>query len=132
MDELAKAGDVIDAAVEAGANQVYGPSLSLSDQEELYEEALEAAVADARDHAEALADAAKVSLGGVKTIVEGGGCSPPVPYAADTAMRAEVDADRGRQAGHQRLGDGHVLHLIAWPRDRSRRRGARASVLAAR
>src|SRR5215204_5067053 len=29
VDELAKAGDVIDAAVDAGANQVYGPSLSI-------------------------------------------------------------------------------------------------------
>ena len=77
VDELAKAGDVIDAAVEAGANQVSGPSLSVSDQEELYQEALEAAVADARDRAETLAGAAKVSLGGVKTIVEGGGYSPP-------------------------------------------------------
>ena len=86
VDDLAKAGDVIDAAVEAGANQVSGPSLSLSDQEELYKEALEAAVADARDRAEALAGSAKVSLGGVKTIVEGGGYSP-MPYAAD-AMRA--------------------------------------------
>ena len=90
VDELAKAGDVIDAAVEAGANQVSGPSLSLSDRDELYKEALEAAVADARDRAETLAGAANVALGGVKTIVEGGGYTPPLPYAADTAMRAEA------------------------------------------
>src|SRR6187455_698647 len=84
VEELAKAGDVIDAAVEAGANQVYGPSLSIEDQDELYREALANAVDDARKTAEALADAANVSLGRVKTIVEGGGVSPPMPYAADT------------------------------------------------
>ena len=73
IEELAKAGAVIDAAVEAGANQVYGPSLSLGDQDELYRDALEAAVADARASAQALAAAANVSLGRVTTIVEGGG-----------------------------------------------------------
>lgn len=90
VEQLAKAGAVIDAAVEAGANQVYGPSLSLSDQDELYREALGAAVADARARAEALASAANVSLGRVTTIVEGGGVSPPMPYASFDAMRAEA------------------------------------------
>lgn len=89
VDQIAKAGAVIDAAVEAGANQVSGPSLSLSDQEQLYRDALEAAVDDARERAEVLASAANVSLGDVKAIVEGGGASPPMPYAADAAMRAE-------------------------------------------
>ena len=36
ITEIAKAGALIDAAVDAGANQVYGPSLSRSDQKELY------------------------------------------------------------------------------------------------
>ena len=35
IKELAKAGAVIDAAVNAGANQVYGPSLSHGDQDDL-------------------------------------------------------------------------------------------------
>jgi uncharacterized protein YggE len=89
VEQIAKAGAVIDAAVDAGANQVSGPSLSLDDQDALYRDALEAAVSDARARAEALASAANLSLGRVKTIVEGGGISPPMPYAADTAMRAE-------------------------------------------
>src|SRR5688500_788569 len=57
VDQLAKAGEVIDAAVEAGANQVSGPSLSVGDQEQLYRDALEDAVADARKRAETLAGA---------------------------------------------------------------------------
>ena len=48
IKELAKAGALIDAAVNAGANQVYGPSLSRGDQGELYRDALKAAIADAR------------------------------------------------------------------------------------
>ena len=55
IKEIAKAGALIDAAVDAGANQVYGPSLSRSDQGASYRKALEAAVADARASAQALA-----------------------------------------------------------------------------
>ena len=46
--DLDRVGALIDAAVEAGANQVNGPSLGVADQEKLYRQALEAAVADAR------------------------------------------------------------------------------------
>lgn len=86
IKEIAKAGALIDAAVGAGANQVYGPSLSRGDQGELYRDALEAAVADARASAQRLAAAASLSLGRITAIVEGGG-SAPQPYAvADKAM----------------------------------------------
>ena len=80
IEEIAKAGTLIDAAVEAGANQVYGPSLALSDQRERYRDALEAAVADARASAQVLATASSLSLGRITAIVEGGG-SAPQPYA---------------------------------------------------
>ena len=86
IKELAKAGALIDAAVSAGANQVYGPSLSRGDQGELYRKALEAAVADARASAQALASASNLSLARITAIVEGGS-SAPQPYAvADKAM----------------------------------------------
>ena len=86
IKDVARAGSLIDAAVSAGANQVYGPSLSRSDQAELYRSALKAAVADARASAQALASAASLSLGRITAIVEGGG-SAPQPYAvADKAM----------------------------------------------
>lgn len=86
--EIAKAGAVIDAAVNAGANQVYGPSLSRGDQGELYRDALRAAVADARASAQALAAASNLALGRITAIVEGGG-SAPQPYAvAEKALDA--------------------------------------------
>ena len=88
VNEIAKAGALIDAAVEAGANQVYGPSLSAGDRGERYRTALEAAVADARASAQSLASASGLALGRITTIVEGGG-STPQPYAlADKAVAA--------------------------------------------
>lgn len=78
------AGALIDAAVDAGANTVYGPSLSRSDADELYRDALEQAVADAKKRAEVLATAAGRRLGRVTAIVESG--SPAIPYAAKDAM----------------------------------------------
>jgi uncharacterized protein YggE len=87
--EIARAGAVIDAAVDAGANQVYGPNLSRGDQTELYRDALKAAVANARASAQALASASNLSLGRVTAIVEGGGAPRPLPFAAaDKAMEA--------------------------------------------
>ena len=77
---LDRVGGLIDAAVEAGANQVNGPSLGVSDQEKLYRQALKVAVADARESAQVLAAAAGRSLGKVTAIVEGGGAFPSPMY----------------------------------------------------
>jgi uncharacterized protein YggE len=77
---LDKAGTLIDAAVAAGANTVYGPSLSRSDADALYRQALAKAVDDATARAEILAKAAGRSLGRVTAMAESG--SAPVPFAA--------------------------------------------------
>lgn len=95
--DVGRAGAVIDAAVEAGANQVWGPSLSSSDQKQLYLKALKAAVEDARQSAETLAAAAGRSLGKVTTVVESSG-STPVPMFAKTASS---DASTPVEAGVQ-------------------------------
>jgi uncharacterized protein YggE len=70
--ELAKAGSILDAASNAGANDVYGPTLTRSDQDGLEAKALQAAVRNARAKARILADAAGVRLGSVTAITEGG------------------------------------------------------------
>lgn len=101
VKELAKAGPVIDAAVNAGANQVYGPSLSRGDQAELYRQALKAAVANARASAQAIAAAANVSLGRITAVVEAGGGAPPVPYA--NALKAEAAGGTPIEPGTQQL-----------------------------
>jgi uncharacterized protein YggE len=88
VKQLSRAGTVIDAAVAAGANHVSGPTLTVADPSDVYREALEAAVADARENAEALADAADLTLGRVTAVVEGSDAPSPLPMAARAADEA--------------------------------------------
>jgi uncharacterized protein YggE len=88
MRKIADAGDVIDAAVGAGANQVYGPNLLASDQDAAYRNALKAAVAEARAKAETLASAAGMKLGRITAIAESGSTPQPVFAASDTLEKA--------------------------------------------
>jgi uncharacterized protein YggE len=96
---LDKAGGIVDAAVAAGANQVYGPSLTVSDAEAQYGAAMEAAFDDARARAGAIAEKAGVTLGAPVAIIEGGG-GGVLPYyergGAETAA-ADVAIEPGTQ-----------------------------------
>jgi uncharacterized protein len=78
-------GRAIDAAVGAGANQVYGPGLIISERDAAYRRALEAAVADGRAKAETLASSSGTTVGRITTIVESGATPEPLPTA--TAAR---------------------------------------------
>jgi uncharacterized protein len=81
------AGALIDAAVGAGANTVSGPTLSISDQDARYRDALKKAVEDARAKALALADAGGFGLGPVSTVVEQTSSAPQPLFAAGTAAK---------------------------------------------
>jgi uncharacterized protein len=96
LRDLDRAGAVVDAAVGAGANQVYGPSLVRSNQDALYRNALRAAYADARAKAQALADAAGVTLGAMTATVEGG---EAIPFAGrmEDAKTASATIEPGTQ-----------------------------------
>jgi uncharacterized protein YggE len=94
--DLARTGAVVDAAVEAGANQVFGPSLTHSDRNDLYRDALRSAYANARAKAQALAAAAGISLGRAVVVVEAGG-PVPLPLAADAARVADTPIEPGTQ-----------------------------------
>lgn len=78
---IASAGATVDAAVGAGANNVDGPNLSVSDQSATYADALKQALADAKAKAQAIAAASGLTLGAVQTVSEGGDQSQPVPFA---------------------------------------------------
>lgn len=80
VSDVADAPALIDAAAEAGANQISGPGLSSSNAEALYRQALAKAVAEARLRAEVLARAAGRSLGPITAIVEGGAIAPGPLY----------------------------------------------------
>lgn len=88
---IADAGGVIDAAVAAGANQVYGPNLLSSDQDAIYRNALKAAVAEARTKAETLASAAGKTLGLITAISEGGAGPQPLPVAEGKAADTQIE-----------------------------------------
>ena len=94
---LAAAGTLIDAAVAAGANTVYGPSLSRSDADALYRQALAKAVTDAKDRAALLAKAAGRTLGRVTAIVESGASDSPIFAKAEAARDASTPVVSGEQ-----------------------------------
>lgn len=68
--DLETVGEVLDAAVTAGANQIWGVSFTVEDRTAAEEEARAKAVADARTRAEALAALAEVEVGKVLSISE--------------------------------------------------------------
>lgn len=75
--EIDNVADVINAAVSAGANNVYGLTFGIDDRQSLESEARADAVADARARAEELASLAGAQLGDVIIISEySGGFSP--------------------------------------------------------
>lgn len=83
--DLDQVGAVLGAAVQAGANSVWGVSYSLDETQTLEATAREAAVKDARSRAEALAQLNNVGLGDVIAVSEVVGGASPV--FAETAMR---------------------------------------------
>jgi uncharacterized protein YggE len=100
IHNLSKAGAVLDAASNAGANEVYGPMLSRSNQDKLEAKALRDAVGDARRKAEVLATAADVQLGSVTAIAEGFSGGPEPYYAeggATLAMNKAAPIEPGTQ-----------------------------------
>lgn len=96
VSDVDDAPGLIDAAVEAGANQISGPVMSSKNAEALYRQALAKAVDEARARAEVLAKAAGRSLGEIHAIAESGG-SAPIPFAARDAAEASVPIVPGRQ-----------------------------------
>lgn len=97
IHDLGRAGGIVDAAVAAGANQVYGPSLTVSDADTQYRAAVDAAFDDARARAEAIAEKAGVTLGAPVAIVEGGGGAVPYYGQAADEAGAEVGIEPGTQ-----------------------------------
>ena len=89
-------GEVLDAVVEAGGNQIQGIRFEITDRSELYDQARQAAWADALNKAEQLADMAGAELGPVVTISESS--HTPVRYA-ERAMAFSADAGVPVEAG---------------------------------
>ena len=92
LDDVTAVGEVVDAAVGAGANRVRGINFQLQDPESAYREALRLAVENARREAETLADALGETLGPALQVSSGGYSVPmrrvPAPAPQMEAARA--------------------------------------------
>ena len=86
--DLSQISAVIQAALDAGANNVHGLNFGLDDPDALESEARALAVADAQARAQALADAFGVTLGAPLRIEEGVSGAIPLPRLA--TMEAAV------------------------------------------
>lgn len=101
VDEVDAAGEVIDVAVDSGADTVNGVSFTLSDEkrEQLHNDALERAMANAETRADTLASAGDLSVTGIHTIVSAN--TNYHAYRTETAYVAATAGDAGTsvQAG---------------------------------
>lgn len=98
LRDLEQLGALLERAVDAGVNQMGDPALDSSRRKELEREAMSRAVQDARLNAEALAGAAGVRLGPVRSL-NGAASSPPMPmFRAQVAM---ADAAAAPEASYQ-------------------------------
>jgi uncharacterized protein YggE len=97
------AGDLVAAAIAAGATGVSGPNFFVGDPERSFASALAAAFESARQKASILAASAGASLGPAVSIEESGG-SPPVRFDSKSAPAGACGADEPVTAVSKRCG----------------------------
>ena len=98
VDDPKKIGEVIDAGVAAGANQLEGISFELKDDTKQVEQALRMAAGEARAKAEAIADAMHIRIVSVEDVLEGGVniVPPSVSLARTYAAEAATPVQPGQ------------------------------------
>lgn len=92
LRDMARVGDAVTAATEAGANVLSGPDLRVSDREAASRSAYAKAYRAARLKAEAYAGAANLEISRVLGIYDGGQSHPHVPYPRPVSMDALAQA----------------------------------------
>lgn len=93
LSDLSKIGPVIDAGIESGSNQVEGVSFQLRNDRNARQEALTAAVTEARGKAQVMATALGVELGPILDAQEGGYSIDRPQFAQARMMAMESAAD---------------------------------------
>lgn len=79
IDDLTKVGTTADAVVAAGVNQINGIGFGLRDPSAAENQARQIAVRNLQAKAALYSQALGVELGGIRSLSEGGGYSPPSP-----------------------------------------------------
>ncbi len=90
--DIARLGQVLDALVAAGANQVNGPNFEIDKPEVVYDEARKAALAQAQARAQMYANTLGMRVRRIVSISEGGGFQPPMPMMKAVAMDARMES----------------------------------------
>lgn len=80
LRDMAKIGNVIDALISQGVNQLNGPTFDVEDKDSALNEARTQAVAKASARAKLYADAAGVKITRLKNLSEQGMTTPQTPY----------------------------------------------------
>jgi uncharacterized protein YggE len=102
--DIAKSGDIIDALVAEGANQINGPTLTIDKPEEALDEARTKALAAGRARAELYARALGMRVTRLLSISESGGNYPvPPPMPVMMEARAQGGYATKIDPGEQKL-----------------------------
>jgi hypothetical protein len=97
--DLARVGEILDAAIAAGANSISGIRFGIRDDSKLRDEALTLALKNARATADLAAQGLSLKVSGVQNVsVESYGSSVPV-YAGDMAAAKGLEAAVPVEAG---------------------------------
>jgi uncharacterized protein YggE len=80
MRDITKIGDILDAAISAGANNIYGITFDVENKEAALATGRDQAMADAQAQAEQLAKAAGATLGEVQSISYYSSAPSPIYY----------------------------------------------------
>ncbi|GGK07283.1 SIMPL domain-containing protein [Luteimonas terricola] len=90
--DIAKLGEVLDALVASGANNVSGPSFGIDQPDAVYDEARRKALDQARARADMYAEALGLQVRRIVSISEGGGMQQPRPMFAMRAMAMDSES----------------------------------------
>jgi uncharacterized protein len=101
--DFAKLGSLIDKAVGAGANAIYGIAYGENDPGALIDNIRPLAVADARRKAEIYAHAAGAKVGRLMALSEVGGAPPPMSFARRASVQNAGAAPTPIEAGEDKL-----------------------------
>ena len=91
--DIARLGEVLDALVASGANQVHGPSFEIDQPEAVYDEARREALKLAQARAAMYAQSLGLRVRRIVSISEGSGFQPPMPMVMKSmAMDARMES----------------------------------------
>ena len=101
--DIAKSGDILDALVAEGSNQINGPNLTIDKPEEALDEARAKAVATGRARAELYARSLGMRVVRVVSVSESGGGYPVPPPMPVMEARAQAGYATKIDPGEQKL-----------------------------